>query len=100
MMMSTPKIYRARNLVRRLSHHVEHGLAYAAVLEPVQAIFSHDNGAVDDGAEVDRAQAHQVDRKAEQVHADEPEEQREWDRSGDHQSSAPVAEENEQDDDD
>ena len=65
----------------------------------MHAVFRHHDGAVDDRAEVDRAQAHQVDRDAEQIHPDEAEQQRQRNGERDHQRRTPVAKEDQQDHD-
>ena len=63
-------------------------------------VLDHDDGAVDQDAEIDRADREQVGRDVLQVEADEREEQRERDRHGDDESRADVVEEEDQDDDD
>ena len=58
----------------------------------MHAVLHHHDGAIDDGAKVDRAQTHKVYRNAEDVHADKTEEQRQRNRHRHNQRRAPVAE--------
>ena len=72
----------------------------AAVAEVADDVFDHDDRAVDDHAEVERAEREQVGGNVAQVEADGGEEQRERHGERDDERAAHVAEEEEQDDDD
>ena len=63
-------------------------------------VLHDDDRAIDDEAEVDRAETHQVSGDTEARHAGEREQERERDRRGDDERRAPVAEQHEQHDDD
>ena len=89
---------RTRNLLGCVADHLEKRSLGVSGFKPVHAVFDHDHRSIDDGAEVDGAQAHEVNGDAEQIHADEAEQQRERDRNGNHQGSAPVAQEEKQND--
>ena len=67
------------------------------LLQPPQGVLDHHDGAVDEQAEVDGAQAHQARRDAEEPHADRAEEHRDRDGQRDEQRRAQVAEDGEQD---
>ena len=64
------------------------------------AVFDHDDRAIDDHAEVDGAQAEQAGRNAEPEHAAEGEQHRKRNRQGHDQRRAQIAEEGEQHGDD
>ena len=85
-----------RDLVGGLADGVYQGSARVAVLQPVHAVFDHHDGAVDDGAEVNRPETHEVDRDSKQVHSDEAEEKRERDRQRYDNGGAPIAQEDQQ----
>ncbi len=74
------------------------GLAMMA--EMANDVLDHDDRAVDDHAEVQRAEGEQVGGDVAEVEADGGEHQREGDRDGDDQGAAQVPEEDEEDDDD
>ncbi|OQC39631.1 MAG: hypothetical protein BWX64_01605 [Acidobacteria bacterium ADurb.Bin051] len=69
------------------------------LVERADDVLDHHHRAVDDEAEVDRPEAHQVARDPELAHRDERHEHRERDRRGDDEPAAQVAEEQEEHDD-
>ena len=64
--------------------------------EPAQAVLDDDHCTVDDQAEVERAQAHQVARYAATHHAEDREQHRQRDHRGGDQRGAEIAEQQEQ----
>ena len=67
---------------------------------PPHGVLDHHYRAVDDQAEVEGAEAHQVSRHVENAHQDRRKEHRERDDRRDQQRAAPVAEQQDQHDDD
>ena len=64
--------------------------------KPAQTVLNDDDRAIDDQAEIERAQAHQVSRYAEDVHPDAGHQERDWnDQHGD-QRGANIAQQEEQ----
>ena len=84
--------------VTDLLHH-RHVLA-PAVAEVPYDVFHHHHRAVDDHAEVQRAEGEQVGRDIAQVQADRGKQQRERDGQRHDQRAAQIAQENEQDNND
>ncbi|MET3785105.1 hypothetical protein ABIC24_002732 [Methylobacterium radiotolerans] len=76
------------------------GRAVRALAAGAQDVLDHHHRAVDDQAEIDGAEAHQVARQAEQPHAGEGHQHRERDRGRHDQPGAEVAQQQQQDDDD
>ena len=70
------------------------------VAEVADDVFDHDDGSVDDHAEVKGAEREEVGRDVAEVEADGGEEQRERDGDGDDERAAQVAKEEEEDDGD
>ena len=90
--MPIPKVIGRSHLVRGLGRELAHRLVPALGLgEPPHDVLDEDHGAVDDQAEVDRAEAHEVRRDARLDHPREGEEHRERDRGGDDEAGAHVA---------
>jgi hypothetical protein len=97
----------AAHLERGEAHHLdalseERRLAAPALLlrEPAHRVLDDDHRAVDDQAEVDGAEAHQVPGDVGRVHHRDREEHRERDGRGDDEPAAQLAEEDEEDEDD
>ena len=63
-------------------------------------VLHHHDGAIDQQTEIDRTERHEVGRDAEQAHADEADEHRQWDDGRDDEGGPHVAQEEEQHDDD
>jgi len=63
-------------------------------------VFDEDDGGVDDEAEVDGAEAHEVGGDVEVAHAEDGDEHGEGDGGGDDEAGAPLEEEEEEDGDD
>ncbi len=106
-MMISPKIVALRTscdaLVRELEPLFagEHPPEPALLLgEAPDAVLDDDHRAVDDEAEVDRAEAHQVAADLALDHAGDGDQHRERDRERGDERGADVAEQQEQDDDD
>ena len=70
--------------------------AAEAALELVDSALHDDDGAVDDNAEVDGSEAHQIGPHAEDAHQDEGEEQREGNERGRDDAAAQAAEQQHQ----
>ena len=69
----------------------------AADVQGVHDVLDHDQGAIDDDAEVERSKAQEIGGNAGEVHADEGEEQRERNRDGGQKRRAHTAEKHTQD---
>ncbi len=89
---------RPRDLARRRQDVVAVQLAFGILFAPAQDVLHHHDGAVDDDAEVDRAQRQQVGRNLEVVHQDERRQQRQRDRDGHDDRRARAAQEQQQHD--
>ena len=70
------------------------------LLKPSQEILHHHHGTVDDEAEVDRAQTHQVGTGLGSGHAGEQQEERKGNRQRDEQRGPPMPQQHQQDDHD
>ena len=70
------------------------------VRELADDVFHDHDRAIDDEAEVHRAEAHEIAGDAEVRHADDRAEEGEGDRKGDDEGRTPVSEQEQQDDDD
>jgi hypothetical protein len=69
---------------------------FSMFLHSMHRVFDHHDSAIDDHAEIDRAQAHQVSADAEEFHPQEAKEQREWNDRSRHQCGAEAAEKEQQ----
>ncbi len=67
-----------------------------ALGQPAQGVLDDDHGPVDDQAEIERAQAHQVAGDVQPVHADGAEQHGQGDDQGGDQGRAPLAQDDEQ----
>ena len=97
MMISSPNIVGLRTSIGSVADDVDHvppRFARDAIV--AHAVFDHHDRAIDDHAEVDRAQAQQAGGDAELQHAAEGEQHRQRNRDGNDHRSAQVAEEGEQ----
>ena len=86
---------RAGDLERRLAHHLRRrpvGQLGAAA----HHVLDHHHRAVDQQAEIDGAEAHQIARQAGAIHGDGGGEHRERDGAGDDEAGAQIAEQQEQ----
>ena len=91
---------RLADLDGRVADDVELLPAGAVVGQVPDAVLDHHDRAIDDQAEVDRAQAHQAAGDPDPFHHRDGEEHRQRDRRGDDQPGPEVAEEGEQHGDD
>ena len=90
----------APTCTRGVEHFASAERPVGACLAPTQDRLHHHDRAVDDDAEIDRAEREQVRRDVGQVHQDEGNEHRQRDDDGDDQRAARAAEEQDQDDQD
>ncbi len=75
-------------------------VGFAGVVEMANDVFDDDNGAIDDHAEVERAEGEEVCWDVSEVEADGGKEQSERHGEGDNDGAARVAKEEKEDDDD
>ena len=94
MMSSEKKIGRCISIAARriVSSTVARTRLAVALGQPAQDVLHHDEIAVDDDAEIDRAEAQQIGRNPGGVHAGEREQQRQRNRDGGQQRRADAAE--------